>query len=220
MNNQDNFILDAIDPVLGERIDTGKRSLFSRYAMPAVALSSAPLILAAASTEAFAAGALPQAVVDVLNFALTLEYLEAAFYKMGNEASGLIPANYQSLFRTIGAHETAHVALLQGALGAAAVKAPAVDFTAKGKYADVFSNFKTFATLSATFEDLGVAAYKGQAGNLAGTPVLTTALQIHSVEARHAGAVRPIVGKSPTISAFDQPKTKAEVLAAAKPFLA
>ena len=106
----------------------------------------------------------------MLNFALTLEYLEAAFYKTGNGSSGLIPAEYRALFRTIGEHETAHVALLQRALGAAAVKAPKVDFTAGGKYADVFSNFKTFATLSATFEDLGVAAYKGQAGNLAGTP--------------------------------------------------
>ena len=220
MNSQDNFILDEIDPDLGERIDMGKRNLFARYAMPGVALASAPLILAAASTEAFAAGALPQKVIDVLNFALTLEYLEAAFYKMGNEADGLIPNDYTALFRTIGKHETAHVALLQSALGAAAVKAPAVDFTAGGKYADVFSNFKTFATLSATFEDLGVAAYKGQAGNLIGTPVLTTALQIHSVEARHAGAVRPLVGKASTPAAFDKPKTKAQVLAAAKPFLA
>jgi len=221
MSNSNDFILDAIDePELGERIDMGKRNLFARYAMPAVALSSAPLILAAASTEAFAAGALPQKVVDVLNFALTLEYLEAAFYKTGNGSSGLIPSEYRALFRTIGEHETAHVALLQHALGSAAVKAPNVDFTAGGKYADVFSNFKTFATLSATFEDLGVAAYKGQAGNLAGTPVLTTALQIHSVEARHAGAVRPIVGKASTISAFDTPKSKAQVLAAAKPFLA
>ena len=84
----------------------------------------------------------------------------------------------------------------------------------------MFSNFKTFATLSATFEDLGVAAYKGQAGNLAGTPVLTTALQIHSVEARHASAVRPLIGKAGYDGAFDKPKTKAQVLAAAKPFLA
>lgn len=221
MSNQDNFILDGIDdPELGERIDLGKRNLFARYGMPAVTLASAPLILAAASTESFAAGALPQKVVDVLNFALTLEYLEAAFYQMGNAANGLIPSGYRRLFRTIGDHETAHVALLKHALGSAAVAAPKVDFTAGGKYADVFSNFATFVTLSATFEDLGVAAYKGQAGNLAGTPVLTTALRIHSVEARHAGTVRPIAGKASTISAFDKPKTKAQVLAAAKPFLA
>ena len=91
--------------------------------MPTVALASAPLVLAAASSEAFAAGSLPQAVVEVLNFALTLEYLEAAFYKMGNEASGLIPSDYSPLFRTIGKHETAHVALLKAALGSAAVAA-------------------------------------------------------------------------------------------------
>ena len=220
MNTESNFILDEIDPELGERIDMGKRSLFSRYAMPAVALTSAPLILAAASSEAFAAGGLPQKVIDVLNFALTLEYLEAAFYKTGNGTDGLIPSEYRALFRTIGEHENAHVALLKGALGSAAVEAPKVDFTAGGKYADVFSNFKTFATLSATFEDLGVAAYKGQAGNLIGTPVLTTALQIHSVEARHASAVRPIIGKAGAPNAFDKPLSKAKVLAAAKPFLA
>lgn len=220
MSNQDNFILDEIDPDLGERIDQGKRNLFARYAMPAVALTSAPLLLAAASTEAFAAGALPKKVEDVLNFALTLEYLEAAFYTKANLSLGLIPIKYKELFATIGKHEVAHVALLQGALGAAAVKAPAVDFTAGGKYADVFSNFETFVAVSATFEDLGVAAYKGQAGNLAGTAVLTTALQIHSVEARHAAAVRPLAGKAGFIGAFDKPKTKTQVLAAAKPFLA
>jgi hypothetical protein len=218
--NTDKHILDTIDdPELGERIDMGKRSLFARAALPAIALTSAPLMIAAAATESFGAS-LPQKVVDVLNYALTLEYLEAAFYKEGNSASGLIPSEYRTLFRTIGAHETAHVKLLKGALGAAAVEAPAVDFTAGGKYADVFSNFETFATLSATFEDLGVAAYKGQAGALLGTPVLTTALQIHSVEARHAAAVRPIIGKSTSDGAFDKPKTMKQVLAAAAPFLA
>jgi len=220
MTNQDNFILDDIDPEIGEHIDLAKRSLFSRRALPALALTSAPLLLAATAQEAFAAGGLPQKVVDVLNFALTLEYLEAAFYTKGNLSIGLIPGKYRGLFATIGLHEIAHVALLKGALGSAAVKPPAVDFTAGGKYADVFSNFETFATLSATFEDLGVAAYKGQAGNLAGTPVLTTALQIHSVEARHASAVRPLIGKAGYDGAFDKPKTKKQVLAAATPFLA
>lgn len=220
MTNQTDYILDAIDPDLGERIDMGKRSLFMRRAMPVALLASAPLVLAAASTEAFAAKGLPQKVVDVLNFALTLEYIEAAFYKAGNGAKGLIPKQYRALFKTIGQHENAHVALLKKALGKAAVKAPNADFTAGGKYADVFENFETFATLSATFEDLGVAAYKGQAGNLAGTPVLTTALQIHSVEARHAAAVRPLIGKTGYIDAFDKPLSKAQVLAAATPFLA
>lgn len=219
MSNQENFILDGIDPDVGDRIVASRRDVFAKYGQLAL-FGSAPIVLAMASTEAFAAGGLPQQVVDVLNFALTLEYLEAAFYKTGNGTKGLIPAKYNAMFKTIGAHETAHVALLKGALGAAAVAAPKVDFTAGGKYADVFSNFKTFATLSATFEDLGVAAYKGQAGNLAGTSVLTTALQIHSVEARHASAVRPLIGKPGWDGAFDKPKTKEEVLAAAKPFLA
>jgi hypothetical protein len=219
MSNPETFILDGLDPEIGDRIVASRRDAFARYGKLAL-LGSAPLIVAMASSEAFAAGGLPQQVVDVLNFALTLEYLESAFYKMGNGTRGLIPAKYRSLFRTIGEHENEHVALLKGALGAAAVSAPKVDFTAGGKYADVFSNFTTFATLSATFEDLGVAAYKGQAGNLAGTPVLTTALQIHSVEARHAGAVRPLVGKAPYDGAFDKPKTKIEVLEAARPFLA
>jgi hypothetical protein len=219
MSNQDNYLLDEIEPEVAERINASRRDAFNRYGKLAL-VASAPVVLAMASKEAFAAGGLPQQVVDVLNFALTLEYIESAFYKMGNGSRGLIPAKYRSLFRLIGKHENAHVALLKGALGSAAVAAPNADFTAGGKYADVFSNFTTFATLSATFEDLGVAAYKGQAGNLAGTPVLTTALQIHSVEARHAAAVRPIIGKAGWDGAFDHPKTKSEVLDAAKPFLA
>jgi hypothetical protein len=218
--SQETFILDRIEPEVGERIDAGRRQLFSRWAAPVALMGSAPLVLAASAQQAFGAGGLPQQVVDVLNFALTLEYLEAAFYKEANSSSGLIPSKYRQLFRTIGQHETAHVKLLKAALGSAAVAAPGVDFTAGGKYADVFSNFATFVAVSATFEDLGVAAYKGQAGNLAGSPVLTTALQIHSVEARHAAAVRPLAGKPTSDGAFDKPLTKQQVLAAATPFLA
>ena len=216
---QENTILSAIEPELAETILASRRDVFRKYAKRAGFLASAPLVLALASNQAFGQ-ALPQKVVDVLNFALTLEYLEAAFYDAGNKASGLIPGKYKTVFRTIGQHENAHVKLLQGALGSAAVAAPGVDFTAGGKYADVFSNFDTFLTLSQTFEDLGVAAYKGQAGNLAGTPVLTTALQIHSVEARHASEVRRIGLKLGWDGAFDKPMSKSAVLAAATPFLA
>ena len=82
----------------------------------------------------------------------------------------------------------------------------------------MFSNFKTFLTLSSTIEETGVAAFKGQLANLAGTPVLQTALQIHSVEARHAGSVRVLVGESGSDKAFDKPMSKSEVLEAVKPF--
>ena len=157
-------------------------------------------------------------MVDVLNYALSLEYFEATFYKTANEKEGLIPEKYRGLFREIGAHEAGHVALLSGALGAAAIKAPKFDFTAGGKYPDVFSNFNTFSTLSSTIEDTGVAAFKGQLTNLAGTPVLQTALQIHSVEARHAGSVRVLVNKPGSDGAFDKPMSKDDVLAAVKAF--
>ena len=218
MSNE-NSILGVIEPELADTIVAGRRDIFTKYAKAAGIMTSAPLVLALASNQAFGA-TLPKVIEDTLNFALTLEHLEAAFYDLGNK-SGIIPSQYKTVFRTIGQHETAHVKLLKGVLGSAAVKAPGVDFTAGGKYADVFSNFDTFLALSQTFEDLGVAAYKGQAGNLVGSrEVLTVALQIHSVEARHASEVRRIGLKFGWDGAFDKPLSKNAVLAAATPFLA
>jgi hypothetical protein len=219
MDNHNRFLLDDIEPEVAARIDVGRRAVLGRYGRLAL-VASAPVMLAMASNEAFAEGGLPQQVTDVLNYALTLEYFEANFYKNANKAAGLIPAKYRGLFREIGQHEAGHVALLSGVLGSIAVKPPMVDYTAGGKYPDVFSNFSTFSTLSSTIEDLGVAAFAGQIGNLIETPVLQTALQIHSVEARHAASVRLIVGKSGSDDAFDKPKTKSEVLEAVKPFMA
>ena len=211
-------MLSDIDPEMTERLTLNKRDLFRQAAIRLGALASVPLVLASASKEAFAGG-IPKKIVDVLNFALTLEYIENAFYSTAL-SKGVVPARYRAIFRIIALHEAQHVAFLKGALGAAAVKAPRADFTAGGKYADVFSNFKTFLTLSQTFEDLGVAAYKGQAANLMGNgDILTAALQIHSVEARHAAEVRRIGGKKSWNGAFDTPLSKAAVLAAATPFL-
>ena len=214
----ENHLLNEIDPDMTERLTVNKRDLFRQAAIRLGVLASAPLILAAASKEAFA-GSLPKKIVDTLNFALTLEYIENAFYSTALK-KGVVPSKYHAIFRIIALHEAQHVAFLKSALGSAAVKAPRADFTAGGKYADVFSNFATFLTLSQTFEDLGVAAYKGQAGNLMGNgDILTAALQIHSVEARHAAEVRRIGGKKAWHGAFDAPMSKAAVLAAATPFL-
>ncbi len=221
MNNQNqDTILGGLDPELVERIDAGKRDLFFGNAKKFAMLASVPLATALGASQAFGQS-LPQDVKDVLNFALTLEHIEDYFYRSGLETEGLIPHEYLDIFRHIGLHEAQHVALLESVLGADAVARPNIDATAGGQYADVLTNFDTYLTLSQTFEDLGVAAYKGQAANLIeNDDLLQTALQIHSVEARHAAIVRKIGGKKSWDGAYDEPMTKQEVLAAAAPFLA
>ena len=218
-NNHDT-ILGGLDPELVERVDAGKRSFFFGNARRIALFASAPLALAVGASQAFGQQ-LPQDIKDVLNFALTLEHIEDYFYRAGLETHGLIPAEYVEIFRHIGLHEAQHVALLESVLGTDAVSRPEIDATAGGQYADVLTNFDTYLSLSQTFEDLGVAAYKGQAANLIGNDdLLQTALQIHSVEARHAAQVRRIGGKKPWDGAYDEPMSKEEVLAAAQPFLA
>jgi hypothetical protein len=97
-------------------------------------------------------------------------------------------------------HESAHVSLLREALGDQAVDKPSFDFTAGGQF-DPFGDYPTFQVLAQGFEDTGVRAYKGQAPELIGNgAVLTTALQIHSVEARHAARIRRLRGKKETIT--------------------
>lgn len=218
MTNQTS-LLETIDPDLSGVI-ASRRDLFRSAAVKLGVLASTPVLLAAVSTQTFAQG-LPAQVADVLNFALTLEYLEDEFYRTALAQPALIPGQFKAVFATISRHETAHVATLKGALGAAAVAKPEFDFTARGKYRDVFQNFATFAAVSQALEDTGVAAYKGQAPALTGGgKLLTVALQIHSVEARHAAEVRRVRGVKSWTGAFDKPLTKAQVLAIAKPFIA
>jgi rubrerythrin len=191
-----NFILADIDPELTGRI-LSRRDAFHEAALKLGMLATAPMIIGVASTAAFGQGAdLPKKIIDVLNFALTLEYLEDEYYRTALGTSNLIPSEHRASFEMISKHEMAHVEVLTGALGSHAAKKPEFDFTAKGEFKDVFSNYKTFLALSQAFEDTGVRAYKGQAGNLMGNhELLTVALQIHSVEARHAAEVRLIRGQ-------------------------
>jgi hypothetical protein len=173
----------------------GRRSFFKQagdFSIKA-ALASLPLGLTLMPKIVKAQGS---SVTDVLNFALTLEYLENEFYMMGLDADGLIPSADKGIFMQISKHEAAHVAFLKTALGSAAVSKPEFDFTAGGTFANAFSDYATFLALSQSFEDTGVRAYKGQAGNLINdNDTLKVALQIHSVEARHASEVRRLRGK-------------------------
>lgn len=169
----------------------------SRAVRAGFASGSPAAATAAVATDLYGSGrALPNVVASVLNFALTLEYLEAEFYTRGVGSQNLIPRDMYDIFDQIRKHEVAHVALLQEALGPVQIRRPVFDYTGgmgsgSGPFADVFSNIQTFAALSQAFEDTGVRAYKGQASNLIDSPdILETALQIHSVEARHAAEVR------------------------------
>lgn len=170
-----------------------------------VALASIPFGLAGLSSKAYAAdiSATPSTPIGALQLALTLEYLEDEFYQMGLD-SGVIPASENGgrdlkVFQQIAQHEEDHVAFLIAGLGGTGsanfVPKPTFDFTVGGAF-NPFGDYQQFLALAQAFEDTGVRAYKGQAGNLITTPdLLTAALQIHSVEARHASEVRRLRGQ-------------------------
>jgi hypothetical protein len=197
-------IIEAIektDPEVYERLD-GRRDAIKKFTSFSgkVALAAVPMALGSMFQKSYGQSGSGQ-ILDVLNFALTLEYLESEFYVRGLAAAGLIAAVDRPSFETISAHETEHVQFLRDtimALGGMPVAKPNFDYTAgggsmTGPFADVFTNYATYLAVSQTFEDTGVRAYKGQAGNLiSSNEVLRAALRIHSVEARHAAHVREI----------------------------
>mgnify|MGYP002795052719 CR=1 FL=1 len=170
-----------------------------------IALASIPFALAATSSKAKAATASMSAAAfqatpqEVLNFALTLEYLERNYYQIAMDTTGLIPEADRAVFRQILKHETSHVDFFKAAIedsGEEAIEEPTFDFTGKGLGLEPFGDYATFMALSQGFEDTGVRAFKGQAGALANdNDLLTFALQVHSVEARHASQVRRMRGQ-------------------------
>lgn len=145
--------------------------------------------------------------VAILNFALTLEYLEAAFYTEATKL-GALDGELALFSRIVGAHERAHVKALQAALGSAAVAKPKFNFRGTTEDADLF------AATAQVLEDTGVSAYAGQAPLVDADAVLKAALAIHTVEARHAAWIRDFNGEPPAPEAFDPALTKRQVLAA------
>lgn len=153
--------------------------------------------------------------VDILNYALTLEYLESAFYEMALKEAKL-SGEVTGIAEILAKDESAHVDALSGTiedLGGKPVKAPGVDF------GDAFSSEDAFLTTSVTFEDLGVSAYNGAAPMIKSKELLATAGTIVQVEARHAAAVRFAAGEEPAPESFDEALDMDAVLKAAQPFI-
>jgi hypothetical protein len=151
----------------------------------------------------------------IVNYALTLEYLEAEFYSKVI-ASGLFSGSpYLSTLKTFGAEETEHVAALHKvamSLGTPAAKP-------KGKFP--LTSASAVVKLAAAVENLGAAAYLGQAGNIQSKEILAAALAIHTVEARHAATLNLVLKLSPNPEgAFAKPMSMNQVLGVVKPFIA
>ncbi|MTD13288.1 ferritin-like domain-containing protein [Nakamurella sp. YIM 132087] len=157
--------------------------------------------------------------IDVLNYALTLEYLEAAFYQQGN-AAGLLSGTEAEYVGTIQTDEEAHVTALTQTiqqLGGTPVEKPGVSF------GDAFASRDSYLTTSVTFENVGVGAYLGAAGYIKDKAILQAAAGIFGVEARHAAVVANLLGQPAEggvyQGAFETPMAEADVLAAVAPFL-
>lgn len=184
--------IEKADPEFNERINPRRAAIKNMAGLGTkIAMSALPLALGSLFQKAYGQTQQPD-VNAILNFALTLEYLEAEFYTTGVATPGLIPAGTPDVaaLTQIRDDENHHVAFLQSVLKTNAVPKPTFDFTAKGNF-NPFSDYDVFLALAQAFEDTGVRAYKGQAPNLAGNKtVLGAALNIHSVEARHASHLR------------------------------
>jgi hypothetical protein len=172
--------------------------------------SSAPAASGASSSSSSASGG----DLGIVNYALTLEYLESQFYAKVIK-SGLFSGKDLSVLKTFGSEEAQHVIALKkvaSSLGTPAKKPV-------GKFP--IHSATQVTKLAGAVENLGASAYLGQAGNIKSKEILAAALAIHTIEARHAATINLLLKKSPTPDgAFAKPMSMSQVLAVVKPFIA
>jgi len=176
--------------------------------------SSAGTTTAAGDTGAATTGAAASGGdLEIVNYALTLEYIEADFYAKVID-SGLFSGASLELIKSIGDHEQQHVDALLGTAKSLGEPAAKPETTFPLESADAVLE------LAATVENLGAAAYLGQAGRIENKEILAAALAIHTVEARHAATLNTLTGKSPTPDgAFAAPASMEDVLPQVMPFI-
>src|SRR3954454_23875993 len=161
------------------------------------------VVAAGAGAPAIAAAA-GKGDVAILNFALTLEYLESAFYASALKHAGLT-GELKRFATTVHAHEKAHVQALRKALGSAAIKRPTFAFGSAVQSAGAFT------ATSIKLEDTGVQAYQGQTPFIKSRDVFKAAISIHRVEARHAAWIRNLAGQAPAPARTQAPARRGQV---------
>ena len=207
----DGAIREAADAVAGDT----RMSFLRKGAMGgAAALSGGAILGALIPGTALAAGAPPSSFgkgdIGILNYALTLEYLESSFYNAAAASGKISNKALKQFLETVQKDENAHVKLLKAALGSKAVKKPNFDFQG------IPSDPAKFAATAYVLENTGVHAYLGQAPNIKEGKVLLTAASIVTVEARHSGAIGLFLGKAIAPGPLDTGWTAAKVLKAVK----
>jgi hypothetical protein len=151
----------------------------------------------------------------IAKYALTLEYLEADFYKQAAD-SGMLKGDALELGKVFGEHEAEHVDALEAMMKKLGIALPPKP---TGKFP--LDSQDAILDLAATVENLGAAAYLGQANRIKDKEVLAAALSIHSVEARHAAALNQVLGKTATPDGgFAKPASMDEVLKQVTPYIA
>jgi len=191
--------IEKVDPEVYDRLDS-RRAVFKHMSGLGQKLAAAavPLAVGAIFNKAYGQSPAGLSAVNVLNFALKLEYLEKYFYQQ--RPTALFSSTNQAGLALIATDEANHVSFLttvinQVASGQAFADPGvlAFDYTAGGTFPTALTNADTYLALAQSFEDAGVRAYKGAApltNVMANKTVLTAALNIHSVEARHASHIR------------------------------
>jgi len=143
--------------------------------------------------------------VSVLNYALSLEYLQDAFYTEAQRV-GALGGRAAAAAEVLGGVERAHVRAFRDLLGRDAIRRPSFDFRGTTE------EERAFLRTAVALEDLSVEAYKGQVTRIRSDRVLAAAVGIHSVEARHAAWMRFLFGIQPAVSAFDDARGRDAVL--------
>lgn len=202
--------IEKVDGEVYERLNPRRKAMkdFFRFGSKA-ALTAIPFGLGAMLNKAYGQ-TVPSGVINVLQYALTLEHFEYRFYERG-AALAPVPAGADKMaIEMIRDSEKKHVDFLKTVITAAGATPVAektsYDFTAMGAFPTVFTSYATFLAVAQVLEDTGVRAYKGRAGELLGEKVyLTAALGIHAVEARHAAKIRymrRVNGQAPDIKPY------------------
>ncbi len=159
----------------------------------------------------------PQGDLEILNYALTLEHLEASFYEQGLKGN-LLSGRDREIVAAVSAHEQSHVDSLTQTiqdLGGTPVDKPKFKIPPA-----TFKDKAAFLKTAVTFEELGVTAYHGQVPEIQTPDILMAAGSIAGVESRHAAVLQKMIGGDPFPGPIEASKSMDQVLKAVKPFLA